>query len=460
MNRIMLFLENKYIRDVFLLVIFAWFTLWAWSIPGFGVTGGPDEQMRYLVPQYIYHQHVLPTGYDKDVILAYGNWSYAFYPQLLGAIVSSIFMSIMSTVKDSPHALLFAARMTSVLFATIATYFVGKTVEKVYKKDESGRIYPYIAMLVFAFWPQVAFLAGYVNNDIIALCGVSIIIYAMVLGYKDKWNIKSSLVLAAGFVICLLGYSNSYGFILFGFVYFIISLLQHDRKKMSHVLQCIGAVLLVCLLLAGPFFLRNALIYRGDILGMHTFNMEQTKYEDLHHVKMQKNYSEVTGGGVKDFLNDKQYWDIQEQSFIAKFGAMNIAPSNEGLVVYKGFVLGGLLGLLWMIYRHILARVRQRGEGLIKNGYKKIILSCCIVLSCLVTVALSAYYSVRIDYQPQGRYVIYLIVPLIVYCLYGIKYIADRVLVEGYRNTILLILTTIYVSNTFVIFSSLILPLR
>lgn len=384
-----------------------------------------------------------------------GNWSYGFYPQFLGAIVSAIFMSVVSLFKDSPHALLFGARMASVLFATLAVFFVGKSIGKIFEKKKDRYVYAYSAALLFAMWPQVAFLAGYVNNDVVALCGVSMIIYASILGYKDKWNVKNSALLGGGFVMCLLGYSNSYGFVLFGSLYFMGTLLWREKNNKKTVAKLAGIVFAICLIVAGPFFLRNGIIYGGDILGMRTFKQEQTKWENEYHVKMQRNYTEVTGRGLNGLLVDDQYRKTQADSFIAKFGAMSISPSDTGMMVYKVLMCVGIIGFAWMFFDYL----HQKKKVLSKNIKQKILFTVFVLASCVTTVALSLYYTLRVDYQPQGRYVIYIIIPLIIYGLYAVRFVLDKLIVTRYRSAVFMVFVVLYAANTVEMFHDLIMPL-
>ena len=74
-------------------------------------SAGPDEIMRLLVPKAMLRGNLLPSGYDSDTILAWGNWSYAFYPQMLGAYVTSVFMGVARLFGAGPIAQLYAARL-------------------------------------------------------------------------------------------------------------------------------------------------------------------------------------------------------------------------------------------------------------------------------------------------------------------------------------------------------------
>ena len=53
--------------------------------------GGPDETMRFLIPQYIYHYGSLPNGADSAVIDSRWGTSYGFTP-IFSYIVSAVFM--------------------------------------------------------------------------------------------------------------------------------------------------------------------------------------------------------------------------------------------------------------------------------------------------------------------------------------------------------------------------------
>lgn len=433
----------------FTLVLF-WFLLWAYKIPIGGLLGGPDEVMRLLVPQYIYNHNSLPTGYENEVIYGPYYWSYAFYPQFLGPIISALFMDIMGIFRDSSFAITFAARMASVAFAFGTVVVVGLTSSRLFEKYRHRRLYTYLSMALLAFWPQFAFLAGYVNNDIVGIFGVSIIVYACLLGLKDKWNIKNSLILSLGFVVCLLGYTNSYGFVLFGGLFYLVSIIlqKHNVKK---IISLSGIIFAIVVVLAGPLFIRNAVIYNGDFLGMSTFKARATQGEKEHGGKSQNKYSEVVGKSSVYIFTDKQYISIQFESFIARFGAMKVAPGKEQLVVYELFLISGLAGIVWIVFD-------RRREILIKKNRTLLFYGLFILFSTLTTIALSVYYTTAIDYQPQGRYIIYLLIPGILFGLYGLVGLLDRVVIKQYRNVLLLLFVFIYVSTAVLLFKNYLFP--
>ena len=47
--------------------------------------------------------------------------------------------------------------------------------------------------------------------------------------------------------------------------------------------------------------------------------------------------------------------------------------------------------------------------------------SLCMVLTMIIPVALSIYYSYTSDFQPQGRYIMSLLIPLMLFTTIGIE---------------------------------------
>lgn len=455
MNLLRKFLHNKYTLILFLICAAIWFSLWVFhiSIIPLDSYGAPDEGLRYLIPKFIFENGRLPTGYDAATIHTMGNWSYAFYPQFLGPLVSTFFMSLVSLFVSTPESLIYGARMGSVLFGVLAVLFVGRSVEKLFKGDKNAVVYSFIAMILFVAWPQVAFLSAYVNNDIVALSGVAIIVYASIAGYKDQWNMKNASILVIGIVICLLGYINSYGFVLFGGLFFLVSLWwQKDTKK--YYFKLVGIVALITIALAGPFFIRNAVIYNGDVLGMSSFREETLEWETKQHKEAQRSYSELTGKGIASLINDEGYSKTQISSTIARFGKMTIAPEDKYMNVYKVMVITGLVGCFWMVIDKIFRHTRKPRKliGSLRGSRQALLLIAGVAMASLVTVGLSLYYSIAIDYQAQGRYVIYLLIPLIIISVYGFVYLFKKVIVSKYQSVFTLLLILYYLLTTLTIF--------
>ncbi|WP_411348088.1 phospholipid carrier-dependent glycosyltransferase [Paenibacillus sp. WLX2291] len=317
------------------------FSVWAYHIP---FNNAPDELMRYQIPQFIFNHGKLPTGYDPEVIYWLGNWSYAFYPQFLGSIFSALFMGIMSIIKNSDHALLFAARLTSVLFGMIAILFTGKSIELITKSKK----FSILGMVFMAFLPQFTFLSSYVNNDIIAVSGASIVVFSMIKAYQNQWNIKNSICLALGFIICGLGYSNSYGFILMGGLFFIISNILNfkmNRTTLKQIITNFSVVFILTAVVTFPFFIRNYMLY-SDFLGMNTFRKEYLRWLAEGGQVLQQPYK----GDLFKLLFDNQARETVIHSFIGQFGYMNVIMSES---YYDFYLYLGIVGVISVIFNYI-----------------------------------------------------------------------------------------------------------
>jgi len=440
--------KYKYIKIVFIIGVFVWLSSWALHITTdlSSASSGPDEQLRMLIPDYIYEHHQLPTGYDQEAIYERGNWSYAFYPQMLGAIVSSIFMSLIGIFNTSTEALIFGARLSSVVFGTATVYVFGLIIRKLFDKRAHSEMYSYVAMIILAFWPQFSFLSSYINNDIVALFGVTLISYAVILGLRDKWNRTNSILLGFGFAVCLLGYTNSYGFVLVGTILFLITLLsQRSNLGTKKVVRSVLLVGIVPILIAGPFFVRNIVLYDGDVLGLATFKERTTEWERENNQRLQSTYTQATGGGLLSFAKDRKYWSLQRESFTGKFGYMTIEPRDGQLVAYGSLVGVGTLGLLLLCIRTLKNKELKRYKN-------EILFATFLIVGSVITFALSIYYTLKIDIQPQGRYIIYLLIPLLIAAVAGIRFLTSYVHSSVVRKIILGTIVLVYSVNSIIIF--------
>ena len=140
---------------IWVLLAFILLTVWAMSQP---FHAGPDEEMRYLVADYIYSNHgALPRGDDSAIRNATWGISYAYYP-ILSYMISAAFMGVASIFGASGIALLRAARMADVLFVTCAVYFLVKASGKLFPREKfSGEVRGLFTALA-GFMPRQSFL--------------------------------------------------------------------------------------------------------------------------------------------------------------------------------------------------------------------------------------------------------------------------------------------------------------
>lgn len=373
--------------------------LYTWMAAHLGVgamAGGPDESMRSLMPRAIAAGNLFPSGYDPEVIYFLGNWSYAFYPQALGAYLSAFFMKAAEILGFSENACFEAGRMASVCLSVVALTFASLAAERVARRMRlDARLAGAGAIVLMGLWPQYAFLSAYMNNEIVALAGVCLIIYSLVSGLMDGWGAGARAALSAGVIVAALGYWNAYGFILAGVGTFVWSLVRMEvpAREKARLFLTAAIPAAVCVL---PFFALNVVRY-GDLLGMATFHERYQQWLDAGGQVLQTPYA----GGIASMLLESEYVTSTWRSFIGVFGYMSYLLPFLAYLAYTA--------LACALSGAFLARGAREGA---LSGWGGRVLSGAVALGCAVTVALSLYYSLATDYQPQGRYVIYLLPPL------------------------------------------------
>lgn len=431
-QKISAFLRQHSKQIDILVVVFVAFVFMCWS---FRITAdltnilaGPDEGMRYVLPNFIYEHGRLPTGYETQV---QGNWSYAFYPQLLGALMSAGFMKITSIFTQDIFWLVHAARLTSLLFGVVAALFVRRSLRVLLEGHKHQALVGNVGMVLFALLPQVTFLSSYVNNDIIALAGVSMITYACLYIYKKEVSIASMVWFAVGATCAILGYLNSYGFVLAGAAYVLIRILQQHKQakntKRTALFLSIaaGIPLLLCL----PFFIRNMVLYSGDFLGMATFRAAYNKWVAETGLVLQNPYKP----GIFNLLFHTVWVLDTIKSFIlGYFGGWSKGVAQVQYWPYYVILVGGISGFLLRLRRS-------------QKSTQRTLLTWLMSFAVLVTVGLNFYYTLMVDYQPQGRYIIYLAVPLMIAVTLGCYYVVEKIVKTAYIAPVLVGLSGLYI---------------
>lgn len=430
--------RSKIIDITAVIFITAVFFIWSFQITTDlqNIFAGPDEAMRYVVPQFILDNQRLPTGYETEI---HGNWSYAFYPQLLGAIVSSGFMVITSLFTDDPSALVRAARLTSVLFGVIAAVFIRKSARLLFENHPNKGLIGNTVMITFALLPQVTYLSAYINNDIVALAGVSIIVYACLYMHKTNTSFISAIYFAIGSTIAVLGYQNSYGFVLMGLVYLAWSLFSYYKQTkdksflVRYLLIALGIPALLCL----PFIIRNALLYNGDVIGVNTFRSEYSRWLKDTGTMLQFPYKD---GLIDLLINSRWLMDTIKTSITGYFAGLGRGVSATLYLFYYVFFFVGAISFV-----AYLRDLKKRLGTYVFGG--------CIVTASAITIALSLYYTLNIDYQPQGRYIIYLAIPFILASYLGIVYSIHKVVGSQYLVLSLILINIAYIGMHALIFT-------
>ncbi len=313
----------------------------------------PDEDGRLLLTEWIVKTGTLPTGDEAEVMIPEWGYSYALYPNL-SAIIGALFERIAVCFTGFPRILLAASRMSSVLSVTFCCYFCLCLGHRLFERKSSAVLF---AVLV-CFLPQVMFLGMYQNNDALSLCAVSMMSYYLAEGYDCRWAVRSCVGLAFGISLGLLSYYSVYGWILMCAVFCVLAVLTspeiHDKGR----LICKRAALIagVCLVLAGWFFLRNALLHHGDFLGIVSEQRSRAHMQEQGYFLSPYICYRAEGMSPLQFLHFKDHewiW-MSAESFIGVFGYMLFhLPKVQYGIYYALFLYAAILFLAVLLREKI-----------------------------------------------------------------------------------------------------------
>lgn len=369
----------------FCIICFLLYFTWAATKP---FDYAPDEAMRYDVTLFLFDNNRLPVG---DELLSHWGFSYAHIPAVLSSELGCVFMKLASVFTNNDFHLLLAARMVSVCCGVGSLVFLFKT-----GKQILSPLGKWVLVIIVALMPQFAFISSYVNNDIVAFWGVTMIIYAWVLGMQEMWNLKNATLLAVGISVCALAYYNSYAWILFSvFFFFAVYLLNKEKSRKIGALTTY--VVAVVFLLVGYSFIRHLVLY-GDLLGFETSHYYGEKYA-IDSLKPSNRLSVAKHGvPLSTMLFDSSYswFKITWKSFIAVFGYMSVWCDSAIYIVVSLFIVIGCIGAII----HIVKSMHNRKISNISLVFYSFMIACAII-----TVCLSIYNSYAKDFQPQGRYI-------------------------------------------------------
>lgn len=443
----------------------------AWILP---FNQAPDEEMRYMVPTYIYRHGTLPAGYDPEIRNEIWGISYGFHP-ILPYIFGGYLMKLVGIFNSSDKALLMAARFINVLIGMGFYWYVLQIAKKLF----GNRLFRAYFVALLALLPQLLYLFAYVNTDAIAVFSSAMLIHYWLQGLERKWDRGSCTGLAVGVSVCALSYFNAYGYALFSVIIFVSSLLVRYARKGAK--YCAAVILkrgiyitVIVFLLTGWWFIRCAVLYDGDFLGLYA----PDKYGEMYAMEEFKPSVKLSldeqGVPLDEMLRPEDQGGMEwirttYRSTIGYFGYFDEPLGIDIYEIHKRLLGLGVLGMLLYVLtaagRWCLrfgcrytgagrksklqmcgnASGEQTADGRENNRFRpepcprdiasehydffggnckistfeflllQFSFGCCII----IPVLLSLYYSYFTDFQPQGRYIMPLIVPLMYFIAKG-----------------------------------------
>ena len=410
--------NDLFTEALFYLLVFASITCFA-AVQAFG--DPPDEINRFKVVSYICLHGRLPHGADPEIILDGYGASYAFQP-ILTYIMQGFLLRFINLFTEDSYVLLLAARLVNAVFGVLMAYFVRQTAKEIWK----SRYLQWLFTIMVVFLPQNIFIHSYVNTDSMAMLSVSVICYALLRAQRTDYEKKDCILLATGIILCALSYYNAYGIILAAVLIFLSHYIHAGKIEWAPMLRkglFISAIVLAGI---GWWFIRNGILYDGDILALNARSecAMQTAIPELH--PLTRVTFQNSGRSLSDMLFGAHYILLVSNSFIAMFGPLLIPTHRLIYVFYRFFWLlassAALLipGSLW--FSGTDSPWNSRKESLSKSEKSRKAFSCgCMLLFCLITIGLAVFYSYSWDFQPQGRYILPILIPFMYLVARGVQ---------------------------------------
>lgn len=373
----------------------------------------PDEINRYKVAQYICLHGTLPHGADAEVAIAGYGASYAFQP-IFPYMVMGYLMRLVFQFSTNFYLLSYVARFVNVIAGVVMAIFIRKIAKELFPSRLSGWVFT----LLVVFLPQNLFLHSYINTDSFAALSASIIILACIRGLRDQWKIKTAILLSVGIILCALSYYNAYGVIITAILIFCYSFYQRgsfsprNPEQFRAFLKKTAFISSLVLLGAGWWFLRNAILYQGDFLGMTARSECAALTAFPEYNPLTKATIQGSGESVLYLFRETDFKYYVFKSFIAYFGPMAI-PTFEWIYTGYKFLFVFCLLCLFLPVRKVayLTDLTTKTRGFFHFA---------MIIDSIIPAALCIWYSYSWDFQPQGRYILPLLIPFMYFLTVGI----------------------------------------
>lgn len=407
---------QKNLEYLFYFVLFGIFFIWSLMLR---FNDAPDEMGRYSICQYIFNHGKLPHGGEMEIRMQAWGFSYAFQP-ILSYIIGAFLMKFTALFTSNAYFYIISARFVSVICGVIMAVFVRKIAKKLFTSYRWQWIFTFLIMLL----PQCMFMFVYVNTDSMALMSCAIIAYAWLYGLDTNWNYKSCTMLSIGIILCALSYYNAYAFILCSIVIFIAYHISYHNKKLSidwnPLLKKGLFITLLVFIGTGWWFIRSYVLYDGDFLGLRIRDEYAEKYATTEYLKPSKAKTYYNAGlSVFRMLKDTDYIHDLLYSFIGQLGNMDIVLHDW---IYIGYIILFCFGIIGLFLKK-----RKKFTPIHYSLKNTIVFHISMILCIVIPIYLCTYSSYVVDYQPQGRYILPMIIPFMYYITIGIKELFERV---------------------------------
>lgn len=424
---------DKICEVIFLIGVFVFILMWAVKAP---FDASPDESMRFQIAEFIKAHGVLPDGRDPEIRNANWGISYAFNP-ITTYIIAAGFSKAASFFSDSFFASYLSMRLVNVIFGTLTAFLALRIGKRLFSREAAW----FFAALV-SFLPGAVFIHSYINMDSIAVFSTAWIVYCWVRAVQEGWTKNVCIQLAAAMSVCLLSYYNAYGYLLCSAVFFAGIMIKCQEKQWDYrqMLRKGLFMLAIVFVLSGWWFIRNAVLYDGDILGMRT----STQFSEMYAVEELKPSNRVTPCTLEMGIYQMMMWipggwrynwlGTVAVSFVGTFGHMDIFMPEIWSKCYLFAMFLGCSGIFvgWQrdfgVAKQKISRTSEsdnNGDTITliirkeKRWNSENWMRVCLLAAMIIPCCLLIYYAYYSDFQAQGRYIMPALIPLMYFVTLG-----------------------------------------
>lgn len=409
----------------------------------------PDEHARILVPWYIYRHGALPTGLEEEVRIPGYGFSYALY-NIFPYIVQGYAMRFVGLFTQSAQALLYAGRFVNVLSGTVMAYVV-YLLSKRWFSDVGVR---WVFCFGVMYLPQCLFVHTYINTDSMCLLSTAVMLLALTAAYQEGFTVKNCLLLSGGIILCALSYYNAYGYILSS-IFLFVAYFGADRGRLSEAYKnyswkqmfmkgiLISAVVLLGI---GWQFIRNYILYDGDILGLVIRDKLGVQYAMPEVNPLTRSTYLTRGESIWAMLFGSNFLKMTFKTFVGSYGSISIYANN---LLYCAFLIFFAVGSIACIF---LRQPEADFFGRLSR-WKRVFFHINMIFCIAMPIVLLIYYSYAVDFQRQGRYILPVIIPFMYYVVRGYQKLLQWLKLSGLirkgaiaMSILLMISSTLYLT--------------
>lgn len=375
----------------------------------------PDEYNRFLIPQYIAEHGTLPNGYDESIRIHGYGFSYGFQP-ILPYMFQGYSMSFFSLFTESDSAFYIVARGVNVFFGLCMAIVVWLLGKEWFQDRRFSLLFSYL----ITFLPQSLYMHTYVNTDSCCMLSIAIMLYGITKCFHHNFLLRDCTLLAVGIILCALSYYNAYGYILSSILLFTAGHFHREKKltfDWKNWLKKGCFISAIVLLGIAWWFIRSALLYDGDILGLATRDKCAMLYATPQFHPETRVTWQNSGHSIFDMLAESDFLNTSMLSFIGIYGAMEITST---IWMYRAYKYGFLLALLFCTIISDRKTIHF-SPAINEKTSLRIFFHINMIFCIMLPLFLSIWYSYTTDYQPQGRYLLPALIPLVYYAVKGVE---------------------------------------